>query len=100
MPPHRQPRRKASSFVKPVRIYTTPWCGYCHRAKRLLQEHGVPFEEIDVDGDFEKRAWLRTASGQRTVPQIFFGDDSIGGCSELTALVYRGELDAKLGRAS
>lgn len=88
------------SLVKPVRIYTTPWCGYCHRAKRVLEDHEVPFEEIDVDGDFEKRAWLKQVSGQRTVPQIFFGDESIGGCDELIRLVHKGKLDEMLGRAS
>jgi glutaredoxin 3 len=84
--------------MKSVRIYTTPWCGFCHRAKHLLQREGVEFEEIDVDGDRDKRAWLREVSGQRTVPQIFFDDDSIGGCDELTALIYSGKLDERLGR--
>lgn len=84
--------------MKSVRIYTTPWCGYCHRAKSLLEREGVPFEEIDVQSDRDKRAWLREVSGQRTVPQIFFGDDSIGGCDELTALIYSGKLDERLER--
>jgi len=84
--------------VKHVRIYTTQWCGYCHRAKRLLEREGVSFEEIDVDGDREKRAWLREVSGQRTVPQIFFDEESIGGCDELTMIVYSGKLNELLGR--
>lgn len=84
--------------MKPVRIYTTRWCGYCHRAKELLEEQDVPYEEIRVDGDREKRAWLLEVTGQRTVPQIFFGDDPIGGCTDLMALIYKGGLDEKLGR--
>ena len=84
--------------MKSVKIYTTPWCGFCHRAKRVLEQNDVPFEEIDVDGDFEKRAWLKKTTGQRTVPQIFFDDDSIGGCTDLEALVRQGGLDARLGR--
>ncbi len=84
--------------MKAVRIYTTPWCGYCHRAKRILEEHDIPFEEIDVDGDFDKRAWLRQTTGQRTVPQIFFGDEPIGGCTDLMGLVYKGTLEQKVGR--
>lgn len=85
--------------MKAVRIYTTPWCGYCHRAKSILVEHEVPFEEIDVDGDAEKRAWLRQVTGQRTVPQIFIDEEPIGGCTDLMAIVHKGKLDEKLGRA-
>lgn len=84
--------------MKSVRIYTTSWCGYCHRAKALLAQHDVPFEEIDVDGDTEKRNWLRQTTGQRTVPQIFFGEDSIGGSDDLAALVRKGQLEERLGR--
>jgi glutaredoxin 3 len=61
-----------------VVMYRTPYCGYCMLAKRLLVKKGVAFEEIDVSGDPEKRAWLRQASGQYT-PQIFVGDRPIGG---------------------
>jgi len=82
-----------------VRIYTTRWCGFCHRAKQILSQEKVDFEEIAVDGDHETRAWLREASGQRTVPQIFFDDESIGGCQELETLWARKKLHAKL-RAS
>lgn len=82
--------------MKPVRVYTTRICGYCGAAKRLLQRKGVPFEEIDVSRDHDKRMWLMQATGQRTVPQIFIGDESIGGYSELSALDRAGELDQKL----
>ncbi len=82
--------------MKPVRVYTTPICGYCTVAKRLLTEHDIPFEEIDVANDFEKRAWLVETTGQRTVPQIFIGDESIGGYQELAALSRSGSLLPKL----
>lgn len=81
---------------KAIRIYTTGWCGFCHRAKHLLADAGLKFEEIDVDGDFDKRQWLQKETGQRTVPQIFFGDESIGGCSELEALVRSGVLKKRV----
>lgn len=84
--------------MKPVRVYTTDTCPYCTAAKRLLRDKGVAFEELDVTDQPEKRAWLVQATGQRTVPQIFFGDDPVGGFSDLDALVKRGELDARLGR--
>lgn len=82
---------------RPVRIYTTSWCPYCHRAKAILSQHGVAFTEIDVEGDGAKRAWLREVTGRSTVPQIFFGDEPMGGCDDLQALVARGELAARLG---
>jgi glutaredoxin 3 len=86
--------------MRAVRIYTTSWCGYCYRAKRHLKKRGVEFTEIKVDGDWDARRWLREVSGQRTVPQIFFDDESIGGCDELEVLINRGVLDEKLGRAA
>ncbi|MCP4498588.1 MAG: glutaredoxin [Deltaproteobacteria bacterium] len=85
-----------TSTPRLVRIYTTAYCGFCHRAKHILASENVAFEEVAVDGDNEKRKWLREKSGQRTVPQIFFGDESIGGCSELEVLVARKTLQQKL----
>ena len=79
-----------------VRMYTTPYCPFCHAAKDLLAAKGVSFEEIDVDGKPEQRRRLREDTGQRTVPQIFIGDESIGGFDELSALERSGQLDAKL----
>ncbi|MDG2305999.1 MAG: glutaredoxin 3 [Candidatus Binatia bacterium] len=79
-----------------VKIYTTPYCPYCHAAKDLLAEKGVAFTEVDVAGDFEERARLADVTGQRTVPQIFIGDESIGGYDELAALESRGQLDPLL----
>ena len=79
-----------------VRIYTTTYCGYCSAAKRYLKEvKGVAFEEIDA-ADPETRQWLRTASGQTTVPQIFIGERAIGGYTDMRALDAAGELDGLL----
>jgi len=86
---------KVKSMAR-VRMYTTPVCPYCVRAKQLLKSKGVPFEEIDVSGDHEKRAWLVEATGRRTVPQIFINDEPIGGFDDMRALDLAGELDKKL----
>jgi glutaredoxin 3 len=86
------------TLVHAVTIYTTDSCPFCVRAKQVLRRHDVPFTEVDVTGDDEKRRWLLERTGRRTVPQIFFGEDGIGGCTDLEALVGRGELDARLGR--
>ncbi len=82
--------------MPPVKIYTTPYCPYCHAAKGLLDEKGVSFTEIDVTGDHEERARLAQVTGQRTVPQIFIGEESIGGYDELSALERAGRLDPLL----
>jgi len=79
--------------VKPVRIYTTPICGYCVAAKRFLEKRGIPFEEIDVSDDVEMRQWLVARTGQRTVPQIFVGDRSIGGYTDMRALDQTGSFE-------
>ena len=75
-----------------VTIYTTRLCGYCFAAKRLLNARRIPYEEIDVSGDADKRAWLVEATGQRTVPQIFIKGESIGGYEELAAMDKAGGL--------
>ena len=62
-----------------VRMYTTTICAYCIRAKMLLGKRHIPYEEINVSGDHEKRAWLVQATGRKTVPQIFIHGRSIGG---------------------
>jgi len=82
--------------MQTVRIYTTLTCGYCQAAKRFLSGKGVTYEEIDVSDDDAQRAWLVQASGQRTVPQIFVGETSIGGYTDMRALDQRGELDRML----
>ena len=82
--------------MSPVRIYTSVSCPYCVQAKRLLDRKGVPYEEIDVAGDPDRRAQMIEASGRRTGPQIFIAEQSIGGFDELYALDQGGELDALL----
>lgn len=79
--------------MKPVEIYTTPSCGYCHAAKRLLTQKGVAYAEFDVSRDPALRAaMVQRASGRRTVPQIFIGDTHVGGCDDLFALDGAGRL--------
>jgi len=82
--------------VKPVKIYTTTYCGYCVRAKDLLTRKGVKYEELDVTGDDEMRSKLVEMSGQRTVPQIWIGDTHVGGYSDLARLESEGRLDPML----
>jgi len=82
--------------VKRVVVYSTQVCPYCVRAKALLAARNIPFEEIDVTHDHERRAWLVQATGRRTVPQIFIGDELIGGFDDLSALDRSGELARKL----
>lgn len=76
-----------------VRVYSKSNCPYCVRAKALLTKKGVSFEEIDVERDDGLRTWLVEATGQRTVPQIFVGDRSLGGFSDVDALDREGKLD-------
>jgi glutaredoxin 3 len=76
-----------------VEIYTSMLCGYCHAARRLLQELEVPFTEYDVGGDFEKRSKMaERAGGRTTVPQIFINGAHVGGCDELYVLNRTGRL--------
>jgi len=80
-----------------VTIYTTLLCPYCHRAKALLSQKGVDFNEVDVGMDAAKRREMtERAGGRHTVPQIFIGAEAIGGCDELYALERAGKLDAAL----
>ncbi|MEM9725535.1 MAG: glutaredoxin 3 [Pseudomonadota bacterium] len=84
-----------------VEIYTTPYCPFCHRAKRLLDEKGVAYDETDVSSDrAAKAAMMERADGRRTVPQIFIDGVGIGGCDELHALERDGKLDGMLSGAS
>jgi len=82
-----------------VVIYTSALCGYCAMAKHLLQDKGVAYEEIPVDMDVARRAEMEQRSGRRTVPQIFIGEQHIGGYDDLAALERAGKLDALLARA-
>ncbi|EPX84359.1 Glutaredoxin, GrxC family [Rubellimicrobium thermophilum DSM 16684] len=80
-----------------IEIYTSPTCGYCHAAKRLLQRKGAAFTEIDVTRDPARRAeMVERAGGRRTVPQIFIDGRHVGGCDDLHALDARGGLDPLL----
>ncbi|SPF79404.1 glutaredoxin 3 [Pseudoprimorskyibacter insulae] len=80
-----------------VEIYTSPLCGFCHAAKRLLKQKGVEFTEIDVWEDpARKPEMIERANGGRTVPQIFIGDTHVGGCDDLYALDKAGKLDPLL----
>jgi len=83
--------------MQPVEIYTTPFCGFCRAAKRLLTSKGVTFSEIDVARAPERRSeMVGRAGGARTVPQIFVGRTHVGGCDELYALERAGKLDPLL----
>ncbi len=83
--------------MRPVTIYTTPFCGYCMAAKRLLSAKGVAFAEIDVAADPGRRAeMIQRAQGGRTVPQIFVGATHVGGFDEMSALDRAGRLDPLL----
>ena len=80
-----------------IDIYTTPICGYCMMAKRLLTEKGVDFNEINVMGDMDQmQKMIQRANGGRTVPQIFIGEVHVGGSDDLHALERQGKLDALL----
>ena len=82
-----------------VVIYSTLLCQYCHRAKALLRKKGVPFTEIDVGMDREKREEMEARAHRHTVPQIFIGDTHVGGSDELHALDRAGKLDPMLNGA-
>ena len=81
-----------------VVMYTTSWCPYCQRARRLFASKQVSIEEIDIEAVPGKRTEMQTRSGRRTVPQIFIGDRHIGGSDDLQSLEDAGELDSLLGR--
>jgi glutaredoxin 3 len=77
-------------------MYTTAWCGYCVRAKALLDARGISYEEIDLGDDPGFRTTLNELTGGWTVPQILIGDRPIGGYTELWRLDRDGRLDALL----
>jgi glutaredoxin 3 len=79
-----------------IRIYTTRWCGYCYRAKALLGDRGLEYEEISLDDDPEFRRKLFDLTGGWTVPQILIDGDPIGGYAELWQLDRSGQLDERL----
>jgi glutaredoxin 3 len=79
-----------------IRMYTTRWCGYCVRAKRLLEGKGLPYEEINLDEDPAFRQRLHELTGNWTVPQILIDERPIGGYTELWRLDRTGALDELL----
>jgi glutaredoxin 3 len=80
-----------------IEIYSSPICGFCYRAKSLLDQKGASFQEIDVLMNGErKKEMMKRAGGRHTVPQIFINDMHVGGCDELYALDRTGELDKLL----
>lgn len=80
-----------------VEIYTSPLCGFCHAAKRLLSSKNVSFTEINVALNSDKRQEMMSrANGRHTVPQIFINGNHVGGCDDLYALERSGKLDPLL----
>jgi glutaredoxin 3 len=83
-----------------VEIYTQPFCGYCYRAKKLLDDKGVTYDEVDVMVQPSRRREMVTrAEGRTTTPQIFIDGKGVGGSDELAALNRSGELDRLLAGA-
>ena len=83
-----------------IEIYTQPWCGYCARAKRILEQKGAAYREIDAPNGTSQRAEaVRRSGGRTTVPQIFVAGQHLGGCDDLEALDRAGRLDALLRAA-
>ena len=81
-----------------IEMYTTPFCGYCARAKSLLEKKGAAYEEVDVMMDEKKRSEMRERAKRSTVPQIFINGQHIGGSDELAALEQAGKLDPLLAQ--
>ena len=86
------------SATTEIVMYSTAWCGYCQRARSLLERKGAAVREIKIDEDSRERdVMLQRTGGRRTVPQIFIGERHIGGYDDLAALERAGELDKLLG---
>ncbi|MBU2412170.1 MAG: glutaredoxin 3 [Gammaproteobacteria bacterium] len=79
-----------------VTIYSSDYCPFCVRAKQLLTAKGVAFNEIRVDGERELRQEMMEKSGRHTVPQIWIGEQHVGGCDDLYALEREQKLDTLL----
>ena len=80
-----------------IQIYTSSSCPYCVLAKNLLNEKGVTFQEINLDGKDKELRALKERTGLRTVPQIFIDDKLVGGYQDLAALDMKGELEKMIG---
>jgi glutaredoxin 3 len=83
-----------------ITMYSTSWCGFCAMARRLLEQKGQAWEESDVDAEAGRREEMMERSGRRSVPQIWIGDQHVGGFDDLSALASSGELDALLADGS
>jgi glutaredoxin 3 len=82
-------------------MYSTTWCGYCQRARGLLQRKGLGVREIKVDEEpGQREVMVQKSGGRRTVPQIFIGKHHVGGYDDLAALERAGELDKLLAPSS
>jgi glutaredoxin 3 len=79
-----------------IEIYSTDYCGYCWRAKSLLESKGLPYTEINATKPDVRAAMMKRSNGYRSVPQIFIGGEFIGGSDELAALERSGKLDPML----
>jgi glutaredoxin 3 len=79
-----------------VTIYSSDLCGFCYRAKALLDMKQVAYHEINVDGNMDARREMMSLTGGRTVPQIIINEQPVGGCDDLFALERAGKLDALL----
>ncbi len=82
--------------MQTIELYTSPLCGYCHAAKRLLDAKGAAYAEHDVSRDPARRQEMMDRSGRHTVPQIFVGGTHVGGYDDLAALERAGKLDPLL----
>ena len=80
-----------------IKIYTTPWCGYCAAARKLLDAKGVQYEEIDVSNNKALRHEIIKLRGRQTVPQVFVDSNPIGDYDDLAALDQSNKLDSILG---
>ncbi|MGB0664931.1 MAG: glutaredoxin 3 [Pontibacterium sp.] len=81
------------SQQQPITIYTRGWCGFCHRAKALLQHKGYAFTDIDIEAQPDQAAVMVERAGRTSVPQIFVGEHHVGGCDDLFALERAQKLD-------
>lgn len=80
-----------------IEVYCTPFCPYCIRAKRLLENKNVSYEDIRVDQEPERHDEMIKRSNRTSVPQIFIDDYHVGGCDDLFELEAEGTLDSRLG---
>ena len=80
-----------------IEIYTSPFCGFCHAAKKLLEKKGVAYTEIDVKMKSDKRREMTERSGKGSVPQIFVDGEHLGDCMEIMEMDADDELAARLG---